>query len=401
MESNAVVKGRGVKNRKRRGMLPLVLGILLMVFGGAMLLTVRGHLAYVLPAPAMTQDGNKLTELYQAGQEQLQSMADALDAYAMAARCQSANLSNDARNVQAAVYAVGAGYFDVIHETLQSGRLISENDVKQAADVMVVDERTGITLFAGEDPVGKNVNLNGQVYEVVGVMKGGRRVGEISEQVAYIPMTSAGRHALPMQTVELLARSSDTTTATAILMEDTLRAWKDGGSFYYFDKLALGAVMPARWVILFAGAALLLSLLSHLNAAVWARGCYYVDQLKTCYVRSMLGGMIISMAAAMLGYALLAGATFALAKFSIAPLYIFTDWVPEVVVEWSSLTSRFWALNDAASGAVRYVTRLTCVEELGRGLFRWGVMAMLLGMSINGIPLFQRQVKMPQINRDI
>lgn len=401
MESNAVVKERGEKNRKRRGMLPLVLGILLMLFGGALLLTVRGHLAYVLPAPTITQDGNELTELYQAGQEQLQSMADTLDASAMAARWQSASLSSDAQSVQAAVYAMGAGYFDVIHETLQSGRLISESDIKQAADVMVVDERTGITLFAGEDPVGKVVSLNGQDYEVVGVIKGGRRIGEISEQVAYIPVTSASRHALPVQTVELLARSSDTTTATAILMEDTLRAWQDGGSFYHFDKLALGAVMPARWVILFAGVALLLSLLSRLNAAVWARVCYYVDQLKTRYARSMLGGMTASVAVAMLGYALLAGAAFALAKFSISPLYVFTEWVPEVVVEWSSLTSRFWALNDAASSAVRYVTRLNCVEELGRGLFRWGVMAVLLGMSINGIPLFQRRVKMPQINRDM
>ncbi len=39
----------------------------------------------------------------------------------------------------------------------------------------------------------------------------------------------------------------------------------------------------------------------------------------------------------LLGYAALAGAAFALAKFSIDPLYVFTEWVPEVLVELSSI----------------------------------------------------------------
>ena len=98
--------------------------------------------------------------------------------------------------------------------------------------------------------------------------------------------------------------------------------------------------------------------------------------------------------------AALAGAAFALAKFSIDPLYVFTEWVPEVVVELSSIAKRFWSLNDANAAAVRYVSRNYCVLETGRGLLRWGLLALLLGAWMNGVPFFAKRVQMPEINKE-
>ena len=95
-----------------------------------------------------------------------------------------------------------------------------------------------------------------------------------------------------------------------------------------------------------------------------------------------------------------AGAAFALAKFSIDPLYVFTEWVPEVVVELSSIAKRFWSLNDANAAAVRYVSRNYCVLETGRGLLRWGLLALLLGAWMNGVPFFAKRVQMPEINKE-
>ena len=126
----------------------------------------------------------------------------------------------------------------------------------------------------------------------------------------------------------------------------------------------------------------------------------YADRLKTRYARDMLAGMIASALLMLLGYAALAGAAFALAKFSIDPLYVFTEWVPEVLVELSSIAKRFWSLNDANAAAVRYVSRSCCVLETGRALLRWGLLALLLGAWMNGLPFFSRRVKMPEINRE-
>lgn len=386
--------------KKRRGMPALLLGLALAVCGGALLLASGGRLEYILPAPAATQEGGELNALYEEAQEQLTSIADSVTAGAVGARLQGATLATETQSAETTVYAVGSGYFDVVHETLLDGRLISEADVKRAEDAIVIDESTALSFFAGDEPVGKTVTLDGLSYEVAGVIRTNRRMGETDEHVAYIPITAASANALAMQTVELIAKTADKTTASAILMENTLRTWKSGGSFYNYDKLALGAVMPLRWMILLAGAAFLLSLLARLNAAAWGRVCYYADQLKTRYARDMLGGMIASVLLALLGYAALAGAAFALAKFSIDPLYVFTEWVPEVLVELSSIAKRFWSLNDANAAAVRYVSRNYCVLETGRGLLRWGLLALLLGAWMNGLPFFARRVKMPEINKE-
>lgn len=386
--------------KKRRGALALLLGLALTVCGGALLLTSGGRLEYILPAPAATLEGGELNALYEDAQKQLASIADSVTASAVGARAQGVNLAAEAQSAEATVYAVGSGYFDVVHETLLDGRLISEADVKRAENAIVIDEGMALSFFAGNEPVGQTVTLDGIDYEVAGVIKANRRLGETDEHVAYIPITAAGANALAMQTVELVAKTADKTTGSAILMENTLKTWRSGGSFYNYDKLALGAVMPLRWMILFGGAALLLSLLARLNAAAWGRVCYYADQLKTRYARDMLGGMIGSVLLALLGYAALAGAAFALAKFSIDPLYVFTEWVPEVLVELSSIAKRFWSLNDANAAAVRYVSRNYCVLETGRGLLRWGLLALLLGAWMNGLPFFARRVQMPEINKE-
>lgn len=389
-----------MEKRKRRGVLLAALGAMLMICGAFVLHGAGDGLQYILPAPAATKEGGELTELYKAGQEQLEAMADSLKAAAIGARAQGMNVSSgESRSVETTLYAVGAGYFDVVHETLTGGRLISETDVKRADRVIVIDESAALTLFVGDDPLGKEVTLEGVKYEVAGVIRGGRRLGETDEHVSYIPITTAGDQALGMQTVELLARGSDS-IASAILMEDTLSAWKPGGSFYSLGKLAMGAAMPLRWLALIVGGMILLSLLARLNAHTWGRCCYYADQLKTRYARDMFPAMAGNALLCMLGYASLLGAAFALASFAIQPLYVFTEWVPEVVVELSSLTSRFWSLNHQNAAAVRCVSRGLCQVELGQGLLRWGLMAALLGVAVYGIPWLNREIEMPRMKRD-
>lgn len=50
--------------------------------------------------------------------------------------------------------------------------------------------------------------------------------------------------------------------------------------------------------------------------------------------------------------------------------------------------------------AVCLVSRAYCVTETGQGLLRWGVIAALLGVAMNGIPFFYRKVEMPNMNKE-
>ena len=202
---------------------------MLTVCGGALTLTVGGRLEYILPAPAATQEGGELNALYEEAQKQMASIADSITAGAVGARAQGVNLSAEAQSAEATVYAVGSGYFDVTHETLLDGRLISEADVKRAENVVVIDERMALSFFAGNEPVGQTVTLSGLDYEVSGHQpKGGW--SETDEHIAYIPITSASANALAMQTVEMIAKTADKTTGSAILMENTLKTWQPGGA---------------------------------------------------------------------------------------------------------------------------------------------------------------------------
>ena len=388
------------QKRKHPGVLAMLLGAVLMLAGALALRDAGDTLQYVFPAPAATQEGDELSALYRAGQEQLAAIGDSLTASAIAARSQGVPLSaQKGRSVTATLYAVGEGYFDVMHETLTDGRFVSGTDVSRADSIIVIDEKTALTLFPGLEPVGQELTLCGVTYEVAGVIRGGRRTGEADAQRAYIPITSAGKHALTMQTVACVAKAVQP-TGSAVLMEDTLRAWHPGGSFYSLAKLRMGAAMPLRWAILIAGVSLLLALLRRMNAVAMGRICHYAGELRLRYVRELAPGLAGSVLLCALGYGAILALACALAVFSIQPLLVFTEWVPEVVVELSSLSSRFWSLNDVSAAAIRCVTREVCTLELGRGLLRWGFAALLLGLAMHGSRFLSRDIPTPELRRE-
>ena len=70
--------------------------------------------------------------------------------------------------------------------------------------------------------------------------------------------------------------------------------------------------------------------------------------------------------------------------FSVQPLYVFPEWVPENIVEWSSIAKVFWNLTASAAEPVRVGTRELRVIEFGGGLLRWGTVLALLGMAMRG-----------------
>ena len=389
-----------MQKRKHPGVIAMLLGAALMLAGALALHSAGDTLQYVFPAPAATQEGNGLTSLYKAGQEQLASIGDTLTASAIAARSQGVPLSaQKGRSVTATLYAVGEGYFDVMHETLTDGRFVSGTDVSRADSIIVIDEKTALTLFPGLEPVGQELTLYGVTYEVAGVIRGGRRTGEADAQRAYIPITSAGKHALTMQTVACVAKAVQP-TGSAVLMEDTLRAWHPGGSFYSLAKLRMGAAMPLRWALLIAGVSLLLALLRRVNALALGRLCRHREQLRLRYARELAPDMAASALLFVVGYGTIGALAAALAVFSVRPLLVFTEWIPEVIVEMSSLRSVFWSLNDASAAAIRCVTREVCALELGRGLLRWGFGALLLGLAMHGSRFLSRVPPMPQMRKE-
>ena len=82
------------------------------------------------------------------------------------------------------------------------------------------------------------------------------------------------------------------------------------------------------------------------------------------------------------GYGAIIALAWALMSFSVQPLYVFTEWVPDNIVEWSSLMKVFTNLTAAAARPVRVGSRELRVVEFWGGVVRWGTIFALLGMAM-------------------
>ena len=75
-------------------------------------------------------------------------------------------------DLSASLYGVGEQYFDVRGLKLESGRLFDEGDVKEDAQVVVIDQNTKEKLFGTDvNALGKTVLFNKRPLTVIGVMQ--------------------------------------------------------------------------------------------------------------------------------------------------------------------------------------------------------------------------------------
>ena len=75
-------------------------------------------------------------------------------------------------DLTASLYGVGEQYFDVRGLKLESGRLFDEGDVKEDAQVVVIDQNTKNKLFGEDtDPLGKTILFRKRPLTVIGVME--------------------------------------------------------------------------------------------------------------------------------------------------------------------------------------------------------------------------------------
>ena len=68
------------------------------------------------------------------------------------------------------IYGVDPHYIGVYGYQVKNGRGFTQQDFDQCRKVMLVDTNTARSLFGGEDPVGKSVELCSDVFTVVGVV---------------------------------------------------------------------------------------------------------------------------------------------------------------------------------------------------------------------------------------
>lgn len=97
-------------------------------------------------------------------------------------------------NPNVSVRGIDENYFPIKALKLQSGRTVTPNDLRYATNVAVVGAELVATLFAGKEPIGKQITALGQKFLVVGVLeKKGNSNGGGDDRQVFLPLETAKR----------------------------------------------------------------------------------------------------------------------------------------------------------------------------------------------------------------
>ena len=389
------------KKRKTRGKWLLALGALLMAAGLCMLALQPSVLQYCIVAPtdeaapepsgqeaagqeAQTakQESGALKALYDAWQTRVgEDLSEVLSAASIAARDYGFALSGEGGSATATLTAVGESWFAVYPRYLVSGRLMTQQELKNGDRLIVLDEPLAFKLFPTADPIGRELTIGTERYEVIGVVRYRRSVGEYEQYQAYIPYTSAAEDRLPMEIVEVCGAALPQSGASRAF-EDAAENWQAGGTFTDTDKEAMRGGIVARALAIALGLYLILYLLRRLNRRTAGLGADIRARLRREYFRDMLPGLLPRFGLLALGYAALLAAAYGVLTLAIEPMYVFTEWIPDVLVELSSITERFWQLTSAAAAPTAIRTKEYAEVRFWSGLVRWGAISALTGALV-------------------
>ena len=380
-----------MKDRKRR--LPRVLmalGAVMALCALGMLSQTRNVLQYCVIAPEMDPKGESLKSLTDSARKLGDSHKDALAWTAVGGVAGTVSLSSERTAVEASLYAMGEGWLEVYPRFLVKGRRIGESEIIQGARVIMLDDDLAFSLFGNELPEDAEVRLNDTAFRVVGTVRhagslfGGRGVGDRHKFDAYVPLAAAVKSGVALDVLTLSALPNGGSGAAQIFEEAVCDEWLGGGQLILLRKEAMRRTVLPRIALLIAGLYGLVGLFRRMTrmAGGWFNG--FREALRRDYFKRLVWRLAGIVALTLLGYGALIGATYLLMAFSAQPLYVFTEWVPENLVEWSSISKTFWSLTEASAGPVRIGTRELRVIEFWGGVLRWGTVLALLGAALRG-----------------
>ena len=365
-------------NKKKKGVAAwalLVVGAVMMLISLGNLLAARELLQYAV-VPRGEMDA-AVSQLLTVKREVADTLADCTSALAVGGVTEKASVSAGSVNQTCAVYAVGEGWFEADPVFLTAGRRLTETELKLGDKVAMVDEQLAFQLFGSELPEDAKATIDGVEYAVVGAYRHRRSVGEAAQYSAYVPLLSANQNARD----ELLFIAVPVAnTGARTMFESTMRAnWEQDGCFISIGKEALRQRMIVRMLLLVFGLSVIFRLMRRMNGAAARSWTRFQERLRWNYFKTAAPSLMAFLGICMIGYGALLALLYALAAFSIQPLYTFTEWVPENVVEWSSLKAVFWSLAGDSAKLVRVGTRELRIVEFWGKILRWGTLGALYG----------------------
>ncbi|HEY82711.1 MAG TPA: FtsX-like permease family protein [Dehalococcoidia bacterium] len=112
------------------------------------------------------------------------------------------NVTADGESKRGLLHGATPEYLDVLNYSVASGRFITDQNVAQRANVVVLGHKVATELFGSDDPVGQKVKMKKLRFTVIGVLapKGGALFGVSFDDVVIVPITTYQTRLFPDKT---------------------------------------------------------------------------------------------------------------------------------------------------------------------------------------------------------
>lgn len=326
-------------------------------------------------------DKSQLAGLYESFVNAKGEMGEGVKAGMSATIYDCAFTSSASQSGTATLTCADGGYFEAHRKYLKSGRLFSEDEQKNGAKVAVLDQETAFKLFPTTEPTEGKLQISGVWYDVIGVVRHERLPGDSDEYGAYIPILTAANARMQTDYVQIDCLE-DISGAGRAVESVGASVLGDDGDYYDIPKEVMRATMILRVLIVIFALYLIGACLRAWNGRTRALIAGWRAEVMHRYFKKMLPGVIGMSLLQVLGYAVLAGAVAGILALMIRPMYVFTEWIPEVVVEWSKISARAVGLMTKAADPMTLKTREYASVRFYGALTRWGVICTLCGLLI-------------------
>jgi len=284
-------------------------------------------------------------------EETVPALEQMVSAYTLAGSTTQVALSTEFTGALAGLRAVGRDFFVVYPALLLLGRFPHPEEITQGERVILLDEQLALELFRMIEAIDREVELQGETYRVIGVLRNQRRVGDDADHYAIIPLTAAAKAGIQLETLGLSA-VPEPRGGARLTFAETAQQWMSGGNTYDLRRERVGASIWARFFGCGVGFAALGWLIIKYARSIGALKAHMREKLINQYITRLLPYLIFHILLRAIALAVLAGLAAALANLLLEPIQAFPEFVPDILVEPTEIVKTFWNLRRAESDAV-------------------------------------------------
>jgi hypothetical protein len=269
--------------------------------------------------------------------------------------------SDRGSSVQACVMGFLGDTYIMDAPVLTSGRLLYKEELDSGAYAAVLDEQTAVKLFRTGEPIDRFLTINDAKFRVVGVIKHSRSVGENDELRISVPLKALDKSGFQSDIYAINLKTAKGQGAQGQI-KNSLESLSPKGTLYNISKEKHRSLLPVRWGIGYI-AILILSIFKKMLAA-FSKLQFEKERAKLSdkYFQDLLIIWVIKAALVLAMWLCWLYAVYMVLQFMVEPVYIFPEWVPATLVEWSDINTAFWNNRQSVTNLIEM--RIPSILEL-------------------------------------